>query len=252
METYNTKYGLITLYKNDVYIGNVFKQGNYWDIDTLLKLSEYINPDRNILEIGGHCGTSSVVYSSFLNDSKKIYVYEPQHNMYNLLVQNINQNNLQNKIIPNNLGVFCFEGNGTMNDIDLDGGGGIVEKRYNEENNLDCNFGGIGLGDSGEKIKLTTIDNMKLDDIGYIHCDAQGSENFILSQALETIEKYRPVIFYENNQLYGTYLYDNVCKSYPDYKEESVFDVKKYCMEQLNYSKCIDRFNGGIDTLLIP
>jgi FkbM family methyltransferase len=252
METYNTNYGLITLYKNEVYIGTVFKNGAYWDIDTLLKLREYINPNRNILEIGGHCETSSIVYSSFLNNENKLYVYEPQHNMYDLLVQNINQNNLQNKIIPNNLGVFCFEGNGNMNGIDLDGGGGQVAKRYNEENNLNCNFGGIGLGNDGENIKLTTIDNMNLDNIGYIHCDAQGSENFIFSKGIETIKKYRPVILYENNELHGTYLYDAVCKSYPNYKEHSVFDIKKYCMEQLNYSKFIDQFNGGIDTLLIP
>jgi hypothetical protein len=102
--------------------------------------------------------------------------------MYNLLVHNIIQNNLQNKIIPYNLGVFCFEGNGKMNSIDLDGGGGVVAKRYNEENNMKCNFGGIGLGDDGENIRLTTIDNMILDDIGFIHCDAQGSENFIFSK----------------------------------------------------------------------
>ena len=251
MDTYNTPYGLVTLYKNEFYIGNAFKMGYYWDIDTLLKLREYINPNRNILEIGGHCGTSSIVYASFLNN-KKIYVYEPQRNMYNLLVHNIHQNNLQNIIIPNNLGVFCFEGNGKMNNIDLDGGGGIVAKRYSDENNLQCNFGGIGLGFDGEDIGLTTIDNMKLDDIGFIHCDAQGSENFIFSKGLEIITKYRPVILYENNQLYGTYLYDNVCNSYPNYKEESKFDIKKYCMEQLNYSKFIDKFNGGIDTLLIP
>ena len=252
METYKTNYGLITLYKNDVYIGNAFKNGKYWDINTLLKLRKYINPERNILEIGGHCGTSSIIYSSFLNDSKKIYVYEPQHNMYNLLVQNINQNNLQNKIIPNNLGVFCFEGNGNMNNIDLDGGGGIVSKRYSEENNLNCNFGGIGLGNDGEDINLTTIDNMKLDNIGYIHCDAQGSENFIFSKGMETIKKDRPVILYENNEIHGKYLYDNVCKSYPNYKKESKFDIKKYCMEQLNYSGFIDNFDGGIDTLLLP
>ena len=252
METYNTKYGLITLYKNEVYIGADFKRGSYWDIDTLLKLSKYINPRRNILEIGGHCGTSSIVYSSFLDNKQKLYVYEPQRNMYNLLVQNINQNNLQNKIIPYNLGVFCFEGNGKMNNIDLDGGGGVVSKRYAEENNLNCNFGGIGLGDDGENIKLTTIDNMNLDDIGFIHCDAQGSENFIFSKGIETIKKYRPVILYENNELHGRYLYDNVCKSYPNYKEESTFNIKKYCMKYLNYSLCIDKFNGSIDTLLIP
>jgi FkbM family methyltransferase len=251
IETYNTKYGKISLYKNEVYIGTSFRNGNYWDIDTLLKLRKYINPNRNILEIGGHCGTSSIVYSTFLNN-KKVYVYEPQRNMYNLLVENINQNSLETKIIPNHSGVFCYDGNGKMNNIDIDGGLGIVSKRYNEENNLGCNFGGIGLGDDGEDISLTTIDNMKLDDIGYIHCDAQGSENFIFSKGIETIKKYRPVILYENNQVYDRKLYDNVCKSYPEYKEQSVFDIKKYCMQQLNYSQCIDKFNGSIDTLLIP
>jgi FkbM family methyltransferase len=293
METYNTKYGLITLYKNDNVIGHDFKNGGYWDIDTLFKLREYIDPNRNILEIGGHCGTSSIIYASFLNkkknlyepernmynllveninqnileiegykktsstiyssflNEKKIYVYEPQRNMYNLLVQNINQNNLQNIIIPHNLGVFCFEGKGKMNNIDLNSRG-IVSKRYNEENNLDCNFGSISLGDDGEDINLTTIDNMKLDDIGFIHCDAEGSENFIFSKGIETIKKCRPVILYENTDCNGTTLYDNVRKSYPNYKEESMFDIKKYCMEQLNYSTFIDRFNNGCDTLLIP
>jgi len=139
-----------------------------------------------------------------------------------------------------------------MNNIDLDGGGGVVSKRYNEENHLNCNFGGIGLGDDGETITLTTIDAMNIDDIGYIHCDAQGSENFIFSKAQETIKKYRPVILYENIKIYGTYLYDNICKSYPLYKEESIFDIKKYCMEELKYSTFIDGFNGGMDTLLIP
>jgi hypothetical protein len=90
METYNTKYGLITLYKNDFIIGADFKNGGYWDIDTLLKLREYIDPNRNILEIGGHCGTSSIIYASFLNKQNKSH--EPEQNMYNLLVDNINQN----------------------------------------------------------------------------------------------------------------------------------------------------------------
>ncbi|MBI96600.1 hypothetical protein CL656_05590 [bacterium] len=252
METFNTSYGLITLYKNETYIINDFKKGSYWDINTLNLLRRFINPMRNILEIGGHCGTSSIVYSSFLNKENKIYVYEPQYNMYKLLVKNINQNNLQNKIIPFNSGVFCYDGKGQMNNIDLDGGGGVVSKRYNEENHLKCNFGGIGLGNDGENIELVTIDNMNLENIGFIHCDAQGSENFIFSKATKTIKKFRPVILYENNEQYGKYLYDNVCKNYPDYKKESKFNLKKYCMEELNYRIYIDNFNNSIDTLLIP
>jgi FkbM family methyltransferase len=252
MDSYQTQYGVVTLYSNEVYIGGEFRNGQYWDESTLLKLKEYIKPNRNILEIGGHCGTSTLVYSSFLNDDRKVYVYEPQQNMYNLLHRNITQNNLQHKIIPYNMGVFCYCGSGKMNDIDLDGGGGRVQMRYNEESNLPCNFGGIGLGSDGETITLTTIDNMNLDNIGYIHCDAQGSENFIFSKAIDTINKNRPVILYENNQEHADYLYNMVCASYPDYEMESKFDIKKYCMETLNYSICIDRFNGSIDTLLIP
>jgi len=252
INTYGTKYGTISLYKNECYIGHAFNNGTYWDEDTLLALRQYINPDRNILEIGGHCGTSSIVYSHFLNNDKKIYVYEPQLNMYNLLVHNIVVNNLQNKIIPHNLGVFCYSGVGKMNNTDLDGGGGTVSNRYTDECHLACNFGGIGLGNDGENISLTTIDDMNLDNIGYIHCDAQGSENFIFSKSMLTIKRCRPVILYENNEFYGTYLYDNVCSSYPEYKEHSTFDIKKYCMEELKYSSFIDKFNGGIDTLLIP
>ena len=251
-DTFNTDYGLVTLYKNECYIGEVFKTGGYWDLNTLLLLQQYIDPKQNILEIGAHCGTSSIVYSSFLNNDNKVYAYEPQKNIYNLLIKNINQNNLQNKIIPYNLGVFCFEGNANMNNIDLDGGGGIIAKRYNEENNLDCNFGGVGLGTDGENITLITVDNMILDNIGFIHCDAQGAETFIFSKALNTIKKNRPIILYENNIIFAKYLYESVCNSYPTYTTESVFDIKKYCMEELNYSTCIDNFNGSIDTLLIP
>ena len=252
MEDFKTPYGLITLYSNETFIIEPFKQDSYWDIDSLHLLKKYIDPTRNILEIGGHSGTSTLVYASFLNNENKIYVYEPQLNMYELLLKNIYQNNLQNRIIPYNFGVFCYDGAGKMNNIDVDGGGGIVSKRYNEENTLKCNFGGISLGNNGENIRLITLDSMNLDNIGFIHCDAQGSEPFIFSKALETIKKFRPVILYENNTDFAKYLYNNVCDAYPDYKEESKFDIRKYCMEELNYSECIDRFNNSIDTLLIP
>jgi FkbM family methyltransferase len=252
MDTFKTKYGTITLYKNELYIRNDFVKGKYWDEDTLLQLKKYIDPTRNILEIGGHCGTSSIVYSTFLNDTSKIFVYEPQYNLYSLLLENINQNNLQHKIIATNLGVFCYEGSGRMNNIDVDGQKGIVSQMYKQEDKHYCNYGGIALGKDGETVTLTTMDTMNLDNIGYIHCDAQGSENFIFSKGVETVKKYRPVIYYENNEEYGKFLYNIVCKAYPDYKEESKFNIKKYCMEELQYSKCIEKFNGGIDTLLLP
>jgi hypothetical protein len=143
-----------------------------------------------------------------------------------------------------------------MHDTDEDGWGGNVQKRYDEEINDGCNFGGIGLGKEGESINLTTIDSMDLENIGFIHCDAQGAESFIFSKGLDTIKKDRPIIYYEDmSQETGVaakVMFKNICEQYPQYQEESEFDIKKYCMENLGYSKCIYRFNDGIDCLLIP
>lgn len=252
METFVTKYGKVTLYRNEVYIANSFREGKYWDIDSLLELKQYIDPNKNILEIGGHCGTSTIVYAGFLNDSNKVYVYEPQRNMYNLLLINVLQNNLRNKIEAYNNAVFCDIGRANMNIIDMDGGGGIVEKRYSEELNLPCNFGGIGLGKYGEPVQMITMDSMNHENIGFIHCDAQGAENFIFAKGKEFIKKHRPVILFENNEKYGKYLYDNVCRSYPEYAEYSHFSLEDYCINELNYSKVIRRIGGGQDDLLLP
>ena len=92
---------------------------------------------------------------------------------------------------------------------------------------------------------------MEIDNIGFIHIDAQGAENFILSKATNLIRRFKPVIYYENNEKYHTQLYNKVCSSYPAYLEESKFDIKKFCMD-LGYSQIIERFNGGDDDLIIP
>jgi hypothetical protein len=57
-ERYHTKYGLVSLLSNDIHFHESFARGQYWDEDTLLKLNCYIDPDKNILEIGGHVGTT--------------------------------------------------------------------------------------------------------------------------------------------------------------------------------------------------
>jgi FkbM family methyltransferase len=252
--TYETSYGLITLYSNEIYIGSCFNTKHYWNENILLKLKQYINPQKNILEIGGHCGTSSIILSTFLENDNKVYVYEPQKKLYDLIVKNIEQNNLHNKIESYNMGVFCYNGIGNMNDIDLDGNSGaIVSKRYNEEINLLCNFGGLTLGKNGEQIQLTTMDsiNNTHDNIGFIYCSAQGSESFIFSNAIDLIIKHRPVIFYYNNKKYG-YLFDKIIENYPNYKEEGEFNITEYCIKNLNYNIKSDLFNNNLYQLLIP
>ncbi len=253
--TYSTRYGKITLYKNEAYIANEFKKGSYDDIKSLMELKQYIDPEKNILEIGGHCGTSSVIYSSFLKGNSKIYIYEPQKNLFKLLCRNIFQNNITNAV-PNNKGVFCFNGKVKMNHIDIDGGRGIVEKRYTNEGDKPCNFGGIGIGGLGEEIEVVKIDDMGLDNVGYIHCDAQGSENYLFSTGQELIKRCRPVIYYENlgntDAWYCKAMFNNVKSNYPQYSENSLFDIEKFCLGELGYTKVVKKLHGSLNDILIP
>jgi len=250
-ERYHTKYGLVSLLSNDIHFHESFARGQYWDEDTLLKLNCYIDPDKNILEIGGHVGTSSLVYASGLNKGK-IHVYEPQRELFQLLEDNIKVNGLTHKIIPRHRALFCRSGTARMNQFDIDYSLGDVRRRYNEDRHLPCNFGGVGLGKDGEKVKVLTIDSLGLENLGYIHLDAQGAENFILHGGRETIRKFRPLIYFEDNAKYYPLLYKTVCQAYPDYVEESQFNVVKFCMEEMGYESYIERFNGGIDALLLP
>ena len=250
INTFTTPHGKISLRVNESIIGNEFKKGNYWDSEELELLNEYIDPTRNILEVGGHCGTNSIVYASYLKQPSKVFVYEPQKNMYDLLVRNINQNNLQETIIPYNSGVFCYNGTGSMDWRDIDTGGSVLDE-YTQDTKLQGNFGGIGIGEGGESINLTTIDTMGHDNIGFIHCDAQGAEPFLFSHGLETIKRDRPVILYEDWKCDNGVFFDTVCKAHPKYKNESKFDIKEYCINHLNY-KLPSSGNWGWNILLLP
>lgn len=245
--TYSTRYGSVTLYSNEMYIGEVFRQGGYWEEDALLALKPYIDPNRNVLEIGGHCGTSTLIYASFLNEGAKVYVLEPQQRMFDLLVKNIHDNHLTDKIIPIRTGAFCYTGSGHMNDVDVDGKGHLVSACYDNPH-LPCNFGGISLGGQGEPIELTTVDDLKVPNVGFIHCDAQGAEPYIFSHAVLTLLQHRPVVYYENNR--DNYLHEKVKQNYPAWIWQSNFDVASFCQATMNYHY-LPRFHG-LDDLLIP
>ena len=62
----------------------------------------------------------------------------------------------------------------------------------------------------------------------------------------------RPIILYENNKKYKRRYFDEVNKSYPQYKANSDYNLESYCMNELKYSKVIHQYGGGIDDLLIP
>ncbi len=188
-----TKYGKIMYNKNEDGIGGVLCHGIHWDGDIIeTKLQPFVSRAKIILDIGAHVGCHTIAYSK-INPDAIIHAFEMQTEMFYYLEQNIKNNGINNVILYNNA-----VGNQTgeyETETKLRDGGYYKTVEYFTEDKF--NFAGLGLGIGGEKVKMIKIDDLKLDGCDFIKIDVEGFEYGVLLGAIETIKKYKPVIFYE-------------------------------------------------------
>lgn len=148
--------------------------------DNWVKLCKY---RRVVIQAGGNQGLYPKMYSKFFDT---VYTFEPDIVSYNILKQNINENN----VIHSNKGLSSTTGtahllittarnnNGTHKIVN-------IEDNYRESDTV--------------TIETVTIDSLNLDIVDLIHLDVEGHENFVLDGAMDTISRCRPVIISETN-----------------------------------------------------
>ena len=89
-ETFDIHNIKMSIAKDVTFFISTFRNNQYWDWNTLTSLKDkYIDSNKNIVEIGSHCGTSTCFYASSTN--KNVYGFEPQKDMFELLEHNIKQ-----------------------------------------------------------------------------------------------------------------------------------------------------------------
>jgi len=192
----NTKYGNISYYKNDYYIAQSLENGIPYEEDVILSnIKNHIEKSEVILDIGAHIGCHSLVYAS-INKDAKIYSFELQEQIYKLLKQNIEDNNLSNIKVFN-----CAIGDSIkmVNVADKIIDGPNRNQLYTYDNEKAYNFGGVSIGNGSEHKLMITIDSLNLSGCDFIKIDVEGFEYFVVLGAINTIMKYKPVIFYEKN-----------------------------------------------------
>lgn len=199
IQKFYTKYGLCHSLLNDEAFIRSLNEGKIYEeefiVDKIIPIiKEYKKNDKLvILDIGGHIGSHTLIYSKLLPNSN-IYVFEPQKVLYNILNLNIESNKLNNVIAFNNAvgHKLC---NCTISKYLYDGYNCEIE--YGIDKNM--NYGGIHLGIGGESVNMITIDSLNLPSCDYIKIDVEGAEPLVLMGALNTIKKYKPIIFFENS-----------------------------------------------------
>lgn len=171
-------------------VGIFFFHKSY-EYETNCILKEYIKPDFYIIEAGANNGSETIIIGNILKRGKgKIFAFEPAPLPFKYLLINIILNELQQVIKPYDLLLGEKE---SYIDFFL-----VSDSDANQGKSSKYTF-----NESSQKIikRQTTLDKFikeqNIERVDFIKMDIQGSELDLIEGGINTLQKYRPIIFTE-------------------------------------------------------
>jgi len=167
--------------KNDACISDCLRSGKLFEQFLLSFVKQFIPEDKNIIDIGANIGVHSVIYSNYTSGT--VYAIEPQPRVFNILEQNISSNNCRN-IIPYMFGASSQNTRFFMN------------ARYDIKENQGA-FRITEKEEQGIMIECKILDELYIENVGYIKIDVEGHELETLKGLTRTISEYKPILMIE-------------------------------------------------------
>ena len=181
---------IFNVFSNDMYIRPALQQGFLFEKKLTVALYNLLPKNGIVVDVGANLG---IVCIPLGKRASQIFAFEPQSEVFNkLLVPNIIINNMSNIIKPLLLAVGHYNGDVNMSMI---ADNSLVE--YNGDKII--NYGAVKLGIDGEKVKMITLDSLKLKQLDILKVDVEGAEPLVFYGARETIKRCKPVIAFEHN-----------------------------------------------------
>lgn len=150
-------------------------EGTYEQYDVTL------NEGDVVLDVGANVGLFTVFASK--KAKCQVYAFEPVTYTFNILLETIKLNGVENYAIPINIGLSNYSGYADIN--------------LSSENNLSASS--ILFVDHAvetEKIEVTSIDEFikvnNIEKVDFIKADIEGSERDMLEGAKQTLKNHRP------------------------------------------------------------
>ncbi len=182
----NCRHGPMAYNINDTFVGRSLDYyGELCDSELNL-LGVVLQEGQTVLDVGANIGVHTVFLAKKVGLKGTVFAFEPQRHAYHLLCANIALNSLSN--------VHSFRC-------------GVGEKKAHcfipdFEPDVERNYGALSIedGEDGEKIKIVSIDSLDLPACHLIKIDVEGMESKVLLGAKKTLEKFKPMLFMENNR----------------------------------------------------
>jgi len=152
----------------------------------------FVGPGGVAVDVGANIGTHTLALAEMAGPTGRVYSFEPQRALFNLLCGNLALNRATN-VRARHAAVGEAAGAIETPPIDYGAAGAF-------------NFGAVSLADAagyppgGETVELITLDSLALDRCDLLKIDVEGMERPVLAGAAETLRRTAPVIYLENNR----------------------------------------------------
>jgi FkbM family methyltransferase len=199
----NTRHGLLLAKPGDI-ISDVLIRGSAWD-DHILELARRVARDRtgSAIDVGAHLGSITVPLASMF---ERVFSFEPNDFNFRLLRANAGLNGLDNVQLFNHA-LFSRPaslslGRRPAQEVDVPLG------EHGEFDGASAhNLGAYLFAEDGSGLfehAARTLDSYELGDVAFIKIDAQGADGEVLMGALQTIQRCRPVVVFEWEDILAT------------------------------------------------
>lgn len=167
---------------NDFIQNIIFHHKSFYELDMLEHIRVTSSKGNNIVDVGANIGNHTVYFAKGCN-AKKVFSFEPQPAVFEILKNNIEINDLTNSVSLYNLALGERKSKGKI-------------KLVNENNS---GMSKVNACEDGE-ISIDTLDNLLLPlkvRIDLIKIDVEGMAINVLQGSLAVIKKYKPQIYVE-------------------------------------------------------
>lgn len=179
-KTIDYRHGKVSYLDNDLYIGRALSLYGEREEKEVEFVCSLVKAGDVVVDVGANIGMLTVPLAKL---GAKVFAFEPQPQMYELLRENVEQNGLE--VQTNQYALGAAAGHAALPPIDYD---------------APDNFGGVPLL-PGDGIIVGTLDSMNLLHCKLIKIDVEGMEAEVLKGAKETIKRCYPLLYVENDRL---------------------------------------------------
>jgi FkbM family methyltransferase len=171
---------------NDI-VANTIIDNRIFEQEVVDLASKYIKPNTAVLDVGSNFGQMSILFSNLVGDQGKVYAFDADDWIFEILEKNIDANNKRGIIKPHFGAVHKVDGDVLyfpLQDFDKFQAYGSYGIDYNATR--------------GREVKSFTIDSLNIQEpISFMKIDIQGGDLQAMQGAVKTIARNKMPILFE-------------------------------------------------------